>query len=189
MTTTFPLTGYGVKLSLLSEDKVEQVRLWRNHPEVANNMLDKSVISKSQQQRWFNSLNNQRQLYLVISYKEEDIGVIYALVDDGDDEKKAQPLNKANVIAPGLYIAPECQYRNSVLAFCPSLLFIDYLFQMQSCSYLKAKVFSYNTAAIRYNEALGYNKKDVDEDNLLTMTLSRENYQRAKNKLTKVLRF
>jgi UDP-4-amino-4,6-dideoxy-N-acetyl-beta-L-altrosamine N-acetyltransferase len=190
MTSQWPLSGFGVELSPITFAQLEKIRAWRNHPEVAAFMLDKSHISKHQQQAWFASLaEKKQQVYLVISYKGEDIGVIYAtsLLEGGNRQPK--DLSLAKMISPGLYIAPNSKYKNSILAFSPSLVFIDYLFKQGCCQCLQAQVFNHNNSAIRYNEMLGYQQDDVDEQGLITMTLSSTDFNLAKAKLGKILRF
>lgn len=186
------LNGYGVSLSSITEDKIEKVRKWRNHPDIANLMRNKQLITTVQQKKWFNSLKAKETcLYLLINYKSEDIGMIYAQSISTNDmlSKKPQPLNIALTISPGLYIAPDCKYKNTVLAFCPSLVFIDYLFKQGLCIELQAQVYESNESAIRYNKALGYKLGNVDEQGLLTMTLNVNDFESAKKELSKILRF
>ena len=178
------LSGYGIELSVVTEDKIEKIRGWRNHPEIADVMLDKNKISSEEQKAWFQSLKEKQHcLYLLISYKNEDIGMIYAQVGEN------LSLTMAKSISPGLYIAPDCKYKNSVLAFCPSLVFIDYLFKQGTCEELVAQVFEFNESAIRYNKMLGYQVAEVDEQGLLKMRLDRSNFEFAKKELSKILRF
>lgn len=201
MNEQWPLMGFGIELAPITANKLEKIRAWRNHPDIAEFMKDKSIISAAQQQAWFVSLaENKQQVYLMISYKGEDIGVIYAttcVVDNStvyantNDEASTDvtPLDLAIVINPGLYIAPNCKYKNSVLAFSPSLVFIEYLFKQGRCNYLQAQVFKHNNSAIRYNEMLGYQQDEMNEHGLVTMKLSLENFTLAKAKLSKILRF
>jgi len=194
MLNKLPLKGFGIELKPISVDKLEKIRKWRNHPDIANNMLEKSYISANDQISWFNSLTDKKhQLYLLITYKGEDIGIIYATAINKEvhekNRQKQLPLWLAESIAPGLYIAPECKYKNSVLAFSPSLVFIDYLFKENCCRQLIAQVYEHNNSAIRYNKILGYQQVSIDNDGLVTMTLSNEAFESAKNKLSKILRF
>jgi hypothetical protein len=190
MDSVLTLSGFGVELKTVTIDKIEKIRLWRNHQDIVSNMIDKSNISCEQQVLWFNGLSKKKtHLYLVISYKGEDIGVIYASSETKGSNKEFHSLLNATVVSPGLYIAPECRYKNSILAFSPSLVFIDYLFIKGQCQQLVALVYEKNNSAIRYNEMLGYQKESIDSEGLVTMTLSYEAFQSAKNKLSKILRF
>jgi hypothetical protein len=194
------LQGFGIELSEVTEDKIEKIRLWRNHPDIVSVMLDKSIITPTQQKAWFDSLSSkQDRLYLLISYKGEDIGIISALsvTTNHSPENSVTPpakkqnlsLSQAEKIAPGLYIEPNSKYKNSVLAFSPSLVFIEYLFKQGCCNELEAQVFDHNESAIRYNKMLGYKEGIVDEQGLLTMTLNISDFESAKDKLSKILRF
>lgn len=178
------ITGFGIELTSLTIDDIEMVRMWRNHIDVNRYMLNQSFITAQQQINWFNKVKGKTdQLHLLISYKGEAIGVINAKSFD------EQCLNKAKVISPGLYLSPEGKYRNSILAFSPSLVFIEYLFQLENTQTLLAQVLPDNTSAIRYNETLGYTKKSVDEQGVVTMQLLFEDFNIAKAKLAKTLRF
>lgn len=190
MLSQLPLLGFGIELKPITIDKLEIIRGWRNHPDIVSNMIDKSYISSTQQKSWFDSLADKKhQLHLLICYKGEDIGIINAASVNNEEHEKTQPLWLAESIAPGLYIAPECKYKNSVLAFSPSLVFIDYLFKEGCCRQLIAQVYEHNNSAIRYNKMLGYQQVSIDNDGLVTMTLSNEAFEHAKNKLSKTLRF
>lgn len=181
------LMGYGVELSNICPTQLEKIRGWRNHPDIMNVSINKEKISKNQQIEWFNSLCNKNdRLYLIVSYKGEHIGMVSAI---SDSRHKDNHIMLSEIIIPGLYIAPDCKYKNTVLAFCPSLVFIDYLFKQGQCIELQAQVYESNESAIRYNRALGYKLGNVDEQGLLTMTLKVNDFESAKKELSKILRF
>lgn len=178
------LSGFGIELNAITQDKIEKIRGWRNHPEIIAVSIDKQIISETQQLQWYQSLHTKKdRLYLLASYKGEDIGVV-SVLSEGQTE-----LAQSSILIPGLYIAPGCKYKNSVLAFCPSLVFIDYLFQQGRCNALHAQVFVSNESAIRYNKTLGYQAHGVDNQGLLTMTLNKADFYCAKKELSKILRF
>jgi len=184
MNNNIHLSGFGIELSPLTVDKLELVRAWRNHIDVAQFMMDQSHISAQQQINWFVELEAKAdQLHLLISYKGESFGVINAKTFDG------LSLNNSKVISPGLYLSPQSKYRNSILAFSPSLVFIDYLFSLEKSQTLLAQVLPENTNAIRYNETLGYTKESVDHQGVITMQLLQADFELAKIKLAKILRF
>ena len=70
------LTGYGVELTRLSEDKIELVRKWRNDEQITRYMEYREYITKEQQESWFHRINNDNNLYLIISVEGHDIGLI-----------------------------------------------------------------------------------------------------------------
>ncbi|WP_206484778.1 GNAT family N-acetyltransferase [Thalassotalea sp. G2M2-11] len=177
-------TGFGIELTPLTLNDIEQVRQWRNHPDITKYMVDQSYINTEQQQQWFHLLSNRDdQQYLMISYKQQHIGVIYG------KSLTSEPLLIAETIELGLYLDPESKYRNSILAFSPSLVFIHYLFHCCQCRKLLAHVLPHNQSAIRYNTQLGYEITGTDESGMVIMELNQANFDQAKMKLAKILRF
>lgn len=165
------LNGYQVELRSLEESDLEQVREWRNSPQVSQYMLSQEEISAEQQQAWFKK--NQRdpsQQHFVILYKSEAIGVAN-IKSRGINN----PLDRAKVIEPGLYIAVE-KYRNNILAFAPTLLLNDYCFETLGAEKLVAVVKADNLAALNYNEKLGYKVENRAE--VIDISLVFEDYQR-----------
>ena len=60
---------------------------------------------------------------------------------------------------------------------------------MGCCNELEAQVFEHNKSAMRYNKMLGYKEGIVDDQGILTMTLNMSDFESAKDKLSKILRF
>ena len=56
MNEQWPLMGFGIELAPITANKLEKIRAWRNHPDIAEFMKDKNIISAAQQQAWFASL-------------------------------------------------------------------------------------------------------------------------------------
>lgn len=67
---------YGVTLERLTAKDIEQVRQWRNEPIVVRNHAFREYISPEMQEKWFISVNNINNLYTIIEFKGEKIGVI-----------------------------------------------------------------------------------------------------------------
>lgn len=185
--------GFGVQLKPLKHEQIEQVRLWRNTPEISQYMFKQREISQKQQEVWFKSLEKKENVGFWLAYfKNEVIGVVNVTSENDNSIEKALKLE------PGLYMVPESRYKNSILAFCPSLALVDHFFQLGT-QMMEAKVKSTNTAALRYNEALGY--KIISEKSLplvngrrkgtdiITMQLDQQRFTKAKKKLTRIIRF
>ncbi|WP_340678131.1 GNAT family N-acetyltransferase [Paraglaciecola sp.] len=164
------LNGYQVQLKSMSQADIEQVRLWRNDPQVAQHMLSQDSISAEQQQAWFNKIkDDKRQQHFVINYKGQAIGAanIRAYF-------QGENLHNARAIEPGLYIADE-RYRGNILAFSPTLLLNDYCFEVLGAQKLMAVVKASNTAALNYNLKLGYQVEKSGD--LLEISLNYADYQ------------
>lgn len=187
------INGFGVQLKPLEQEQIERVRLWRNNPEISQFMFEQGEISQEQQQAWFDSLKKKDNVgFWLAHYKNEVIGVINVTSVNGSS------VEKASTLEPGLYMVPESRYKNSILAFCPSLALIDYFFKIGT-QVMEAKVKSTNSAALRYNEMLGYkviaekststaNASEIGAD-IITMRLERQSFAKAKDRLTKIIRF
>ncbi|MGK0442347.1 MAG: UDP-2,4-diacetamido-2,4,6-trideoxy-beta-L-altropyranose hydrolase [Pseudohongiellaceae bacterium] len=176
------ITAFKVSLIPLAEGHLEMVRAWRNHPDVAGFMLNQEEISESQQQAWFMAVNaNVAQQHYLIEYKAQAVGVINIKSANGCS------LIDANTIEVGMYLAPECKYRGTVLAFCPALAINQFCFDILRCEHLQAVVMPTNNNAIRFNGQLGY--QQVSKDcRLMTMAMNRAQYQQAAEKLSAVIR-
>ena len=72
------LTGFGVVLKRITKEDIEQIRRWRNQDFVRDQMFHTELITETQQDAWFESVNNCFNYYFVIHVNELPIGVIYA---------------------------------------------------------------------------------------------------------------
>ena len=71
------ISNYDVSLELLTENKIEMVRQWRNDPKIQQYMEYRETITPEMQKKWFDKLNNGKDnFYFIIQYKGEDIGLI-----------------------------------------------------------------------------------------------------------------
>lgn len=177
------ISQFGVSLLPLTESHLEMVRQWRNHPEVARYMFSQAPISEQQQQAWFDKVKEDvSQQHYVIDYRGEAIGVINGKSMSG------QALSDAELIEVGMYLAPESRYRGTVLAFCPALAFNDYCFKHWHCQRLQAEVLPENSAALRFNQQLGYSEIERLPGKVV-LQLTQENFQAASKTLSSIIRF
>ncbi len=177
-----PIENFGVLLQPLGANDLEQVRGWRNHPDVAQHMLDRQKITRQGQQDWFEKIKTDHsQKHYLIHYRSESIGVINIKAVDEQD------LAAATTIEVGLYLAPESRYRGTVLAFCPALAINQLCFEQLGCQQLQATVLAENNTALRFNQQLGYRIVD-SSDQLISMVMGKEDYQQSLASLSKVIR-
>ncbi|WJG10573.1 GNAT family N-acetyltransferase [Aliiglaciecola sp. LCG003] len=174
------LEGYGVKLRPVGADDLEQLRQWRNDPQVSQFMLSQKPISAEQQSAWFAHIQRAtNQLHFVIEYKGSAIGSANIKTRGG-----VKSLSGAHSIEPGLYIG-EPKYRQNIIAFSPTLLLNDYCFDVLKCQHLRAIVKANNQAALNYNQKLGY--RTVQSGDLIEIELNFEDYQRCSVTLKSLL--
>ena len=159
------LSCYGVKLIPVMEEHLEQLRHWRNDPSISEFMLTTEEITAEQQLAWFAGLAEKTsQQHFVICYKDQTIGAANI------KEQNQQPITNISgsdntdaelKLEPGIYLGEE-KFRNNVLAFSPSLVLLDYCFDEIQVNALYATVHRKNSAALNYNQKLGY--KVVEEN-------------------------
>lgn len=173
------LEGYQVVLQTITADDIEMLRTWRNDPKISQFMLSQEVISREQQQTWFEKVTTDlKQHHFVIYYKNRAIGAANIKAKDGAN------LSSAKIIEPGLYIFDD-RYRGNILAFAPTLLLNDYCFESLSANSLEAIVLKENSAALNYNIKLGYKVTEEKSDFLISLTQS--DYELAAGPLKKLL--
>ena len=92
------LTGYQISLRPVSKDDLQQLKNWRNDPEISRFMLSQTKISDEQQTAWFNKIcrDNSQQHYIIV-YKDQDIGSLNI-----KSKIRAKSLNSCNQTCKGL---------------------------------------------------------------------------------------
>lgn len=144
------ICGYGVELELLTSEKIEMVRQWRNDPKISKYMEYREEITPEQQKRWFSKLNNgYDNFYWIIKYKGEDIGLIN--IKDVDYDKRTG--ESGVFIYCDKFLNTDISYRAHLVMF--DFIFIDLKFCSTYCHILKS-----NLRAQRFVDYLGMRKSD-----------------------------
>jgi UDP-4-amino-4,6-dideoxy-N-acetyl-beta-L-altrosamine N-acetyltransferase len=155
------ISEFSVELRPLQRQQLELLRQWRNDPQIAAPMLQQQLISADMQQQWFNRIqHDKRQAQFVIYYKDEAIGACNLKSADGLE------LGQSETIESGFYLAHP-RFRGTLLAFFPALALNEYCFGRLNCKTLLAQVKLSNSAALRFNEKLGYQRQP---DNITVQT-------------------
>lgn len=180
MLESLTLSNYSVTLRTVAQADIEQLRVWRNSQHVRRFMLSDELITPEQQQAWFEHIQRaQNQHHFVIEYKGKPIGSCN-IKTRGHEPR----LQSAQHFECGLYIG-EAKYNGNIIAFAPTLVMNDYCFDKLKAKRLHAVVKSDNTAALRYNEKLGY--QVVVNGDLIEIELDRANYERSSATLKQFL--
>jgi UDP-4-amino-4,6-dideoxy-N-acetyl-beta-L-altrosamine N-acetyltransferase len=154
----------------LSIADLELVRCWRNDPKVANYMIFRDHITVTDQEKWFASIQNPQNLYTVIVYDGERIGLSH--VKNIDDQQRTGE--------GGIFIFPE-KYRNSLVSYRVSVVGTDWCFHSRGLEVVTGKVLGANQRAIRFNRGLGHVfDPPVPGSNVVTCRLTREAYERVR---------
>ena len=146
------LDNYDVRLVRLSREKIEMIRNWRNDPKISQYMEYRDIITPDMQVKWFDSINNNENLYYIIEFKGEEIGLIN-IKDIDSDSKSGES---------GVFMYSD-KYLNSDISYRAHLCLFDYYFQTLGYNELHAHVLESNKRASRLSEFLGF--KRIDETN------------------------
>ena len=160
------IENYDVKLVRLTEDKIELVRCWRNDPKISQFMEYKDYITEEMQKEWFLKINNSFNLYYIIIFEGEEIGLIN--IKDINKEGKSGE--------SGVFIYSD-KYLNSDISYRAHLCLFDYIFIDLGFNELHAHVLESNKRASRLTEFIGY--KQISEK---TFSLQKEDYLNNKNR-------
>lgn len=168
------MKGFGLELVPITEELLETVRLWRNDAVVAQFMEFKQEISVSDQQKWFNSIQND--YYFVIKSAETPIGLI--------DLKKIDRYTKS--AESGLFIGNK-PFLQSGIALGASILLLDFAFGELKLNTVTAKIKKDNSEAEKYNQFLGFKRMETIRGDFQYWELKKELYFINREKLVKLL--
>ena len=65
---------FGITFKRLEKNDIELLRQWRNAPSISQYMEYREHITPEMQEEWFESVNNNNNLYFIIEYKGKKIG-------------------------------------------------------------------------------------------------------------------
>lgn len=147
------ISGYGVTLRRLTEDKIEMVRNWRNDPKIQQYMEFRDYITPEMQKKWFERINNDNNYYFIIVYEGKEIGLIN--IRDIDYEKKTGE--------PGIFIYDD-EYLNTDVPMRASFCMGDFIWGTLKLEKMHIHVLRDNKRAIIMNKAFGYKLADGQED-------------------------
>ena len=135
-------------------------------------MLEQSVITPSQQEHWFSTINNSRHcLYFMIQHNEKKIGLIHS--KDIDWEKREDE--------GGIFIWDK-RYIGSGIPAIASIILMQLCFSIVGLCRTYAHVHPDNLPAKKYNLTLGYSFTEAPN----RMVLSRPSYDKNIQNLRKI---
>lgn len=165
------LTGYGVTLRRLTHDKIEMLRRWRNDPKIQQYMVYREYITPERQEAWFQRINNDNNLYFIIEFEGNDVGLIN--VKNIDCEK--------SIGEGGVFIVEE-RLLNTDVAYRAHLLLFDFAFNKLELQGIISQILTSNQRAVRFAMFLGSEQIGQEAETALFL-LTKENYLANKNRL------
>ncbi|MEA3479818.1 MAG: hypothetical protein U9R60_16680, partial [Bacteroidota bacterium] len=74
-----------IRFIRLREIDIELIRKWRNSPDITQFMEFRDFISEDMQEEWFESIDTIYNMYYIIEYKGEKVGLINGKNINWDD--------------------------------------------------------------------------------------------------------
>lgn len=172
------LVNYGITLKLLTEEKIEMIRQWRNDPKIKQYMEYREYITSEMQRKWFANLNNGKDnFYWIIEYQGEEIGLI--------NLKDIDFVNKT--AEPGIFIWDD-GYIGTEVPLRATLTRNDFAWEVLHLETLHCHILCDNKRAIKYNKALGF-KLLPDQEGIYNQAylLKKEDALKFKDKYKRIL--
>lgn len=164
---------YGIELRRVMHGDIELIRQMRNRDDIRSKMLDQRLISPEQQEKWFQSINNNENLYFVICHNDTRIGLVYG-----------KNINYENKTAEGGIFIWDQSYLGTGIPAKASILMMELSFEVAGMEKIYARVNELNSLAINYNKSLGY----VEIERGKLMVLSKDSYEKRIMKLKQYLK-
>lgn len=147
------LTRYQITLKRLTINEIELVREHRNSTLIRQTMEYREEITPEMQLKWFNSINNANNIYLLVKYKGEYIGLL-----------NAKDINwETHEMESGIFLWEEKYYESFVPAIL-SLMVTDMCINLFGWDTIQAHILKSNSRAISFNKMLGYELCEGQED-------------------------
>ena len=160
---------YGIRLLKLRHENIDLLRQWRNAEKISRFMEYREHISPAMQQRWFDGLDPVCDMYFMIEYHGQLVGMIHTSnidIEQGTGDA-------------GLFIYND-ELQSTHLPVLASLSMVDVVFGLLGLRKLYAKVMAGNTVAERYNRNLGFEQiAEQTTPGFQTYVLDRDKYWEA----------
>jgi len=146
-----------ITLRLITADDIEQMRLWRNSPEVAQYMYTDQEITAEQQMNWYNQVKTDKtKKYWIIEYNGQDKGVasLYNINEQFKSCYWAFYLGDSS--ARGAGIGAKVEYN-----------VITHVFEDMNFNKLLCEVFVSNDKVIKMHEKFGFRRESYFREHIL----------------------
>jgi RimJ/RimL family protein N-acetyltransferase len=128
----------------LREEDIELVRQWRNSPAINRYMEYRGYITVEAQKEWFESINNDKNLYCILEHEHKKIGLF-----------NAKNINYDEMSCEGGVFFWDESYYNSPIPVITAMILGETFVRAFSIK-VYAHILRSNRRAIRYNTYLGF---------------------------------
>lgn len=171
------INKYGIRLTRLKENDLELVRQKRNSKAIRERMIYQKEITREDQKKWFKTIDNINNIYLLIHVDDKPVGLING--KDADFEKK--------ISEGGIFIWEE-SYLNSIVPSLCAIIMHDYNFHICEFEKTYINVLKNNDSALKFNKLIGYIIEDENPGKpFYTCSIHRNYYYERIEKYRKAL--
>jgi RimJ/RimL family protein N-acetyltransferase len=146
------ISKYNIRFIRLQEEDIELVRQWRNHPSITKYMVYREHITSKMQKDWFESINNNLNLYFIIEYKGKKIGLINGKDINWEDK----------TMETGIFIWNKYYRKTHIPTLC-TMIFAELGVAVWDLK-PRATILRSNDRALKYNKMLGFKVIEDDPD-------------------------
>lgn len=138
-----------ISLRDIREEDLEDIRTWRNSPEVSQYMYSDSEITAEQQQRWYQKIKDDPKMrYWIIMYEGQKMGV--ASVND---------INTAQSHCTWTYYLKGQAVRGAGIGSKVEYHILRYVFEELKLNKLHGEVFEFNQKVVKLHERFGFRRE------------------------------
>jgi UDP-4-amino-4,6-dideoxy-N-acetyl-beta-L-altrosamine N-acetyltransferase len=138
-----------IKLRNISEQDLEQIRAWRNSPEVSQYMYTDALISKEQQIQWFQKIQQDASCrYWIIEYDNKDLGLA-----------SITTINKTLNSCYWAFYLGDSSVRGKGIGAKVEYSVLQYVFEELKLNKLCCEVFNFNDSVIKMHEKFGFKRE------------------------------
>jgi UDP-4-amino-4,6-dideoxy-N-acetyl-beta-L-altrosamine N-acetyltransferase len=168
---------YGIKFVDVHPPDLEELRRWRNHPEIRAMMVMRETITWEMQERWYYSFDRSKERYSMIVHDGVRIGLT-----------QLRNIDEAAGTAEGGIIIFRPEHQNGLVPYRAAIAGMDWNFLERGLKELHSTVLKANSRARRFVRSLGYELGDPDPNGeSLKGTVTPERYFAVARKWRAVL--
>ncbi len=137
-----------VSLTELTEEYIEQVRVWRNSEHVAKYMYSDDYISTEQQKKWFDKIKTDKtKKYLLVFVEKKVVGLI-----------SFREIDYIDKTASWAFYLGDNNYSSTGIGVGMEYLSIEYAFNQLNLVKLNCEVMCFNEKVINLHNKFGFEK-------------------------------
>jgi len=138
-----------IKLREIKKSDIEQIRIWRNSVDVSKYMYTSNVITKTQQEQWFNNTQNDNSAkYWIIEYDSKDLGLVSLTGITQTLSSCYWAFYLGDTSLRGVGIGAKVEYT-----------VLKYVFDELNLNKLRCEVLTFNDNVIKMHEKFGFRRE------------------------------